>query len=240
MMRERDERPYLACCEKARAYRLIKLIHVSGGIYDGLGAKLADVKPVWAISVPEHEASRLFDQYKTIREVEQDGVRNIIIGHDGMPPVPAPIEHCPFCGKKVPEVVKNPCPPPWICFCSDGGYYCDTCGERLHACGCAPAESLWTSPAAASSRRRWAAVYFGGKASGGGHYLGTMTPQMRHLVEQEWWDHFQPEDGNPEAGYLERKRNNEYFDELVEAQKAETKAKELMEQGLAPILSWHS
>jgi len=51
--------------------------------------------------------------------------------------IPDP-EYCPFCGTHVPSMIlKNP-PPPNICRVTDGGYYCDTCHERLDGCICDP------------------------------------------------------------------------------------------------------
>jgi hypothetical protein len=47
-----------------------------------------------------------------------------------------PVIFCPFCGKKLPEIIERPNPPKRICTVTDGGYYCDTCQERLCACKC--------------------------------------------------------------------------------------------------------
>ena len=51
------------------------------------------------------------------------------------PQVMAKIDFCPFCGTKVPEMVEVPGRDK-ICSFSDGGYYCDTCGDRLISCTC--------------------------------------------------------------------------------------------------------
>ncbi len=48
------------------------------------------------------------------------------------------INFCPWCGKKLPELIKSETPPEPLCRVTDGGYYCDTCGERLHGCQCHP------------------------------------------------------------------------------------------------------
>lgn len=66
---------------------------------------------------------------------------------------------CPFCGKKLPDVrLKQPPPDAVIdpievqsatytttkvMSMLDGGYRCNTCGERLHSCTCDPPETLW-------------------------------------------------------------------------------------------------
>lgn len=52
---------------------------------------------------------------------------------------------CPFCSSKMPEIrlKKKEDMPEKICRFSDGGYHCDCCGERLHACDCSPAWFCW-------------------------------------------------------------------------------------------------
>lgn len=52
-------------------------------------------------------------------------------------------EYCPFCGTHVPNMVRKNPPPPNICRVTDGGYYCDTCHERLDGCICNPPESAF-------------------------------------------------------------------------------------------------
>jgi hypothetical protein len=47
-------------------------------------------------------------------------------------------EYCPFCGSTLPNMVRKDPPPPNICRVTDGGYYCDTCKERLNGCICDP------------------------------------------------------------------------------------------------------
>jgi hypothetical protein len=49
---------------------------------------------------------------------------------------------CPHCGTPVPKVVPSNYKGK-ICKVTDGGYYCDTCGERLMACKCKPSEFAW-------------------------------------------------------------------------------------------------
>ena len=51
--------------------------------------------------------------------------------------------YCPFCGAKLPEIVRKARPPSPIMRCTDGGYYCDTCEERLQSCTCWPPWSGW-------------------------------------------------------------------------------------------------
>jgi len=54
------------------------------------------------------------------------------------------VRQCPFCGEHMPEIirplVKSDRP---ICACSDGGYYCDTCKQRLMCCSCLRPDKAW-------------------------------------------------------------------------------------------------
>jgi hypothetical protein len=50
---------------------------------------------------------------------------------------------CPFCGALTPEMRLRAKPPPDLCVVTDGGYYCDTCGERLRSCRCLPPEAAF-------------------------------------------------------------------------------------------------
>ncbi len=52
-------------------------------------------------------------------------------------------DFCPFCGAPLPEIVRVPVGRRKFATCSDGGYYCDTCGERLRACECFPPTHQW-------------------------------------------------------------------------------------------------
>jgi hypothetical protein len=57
---------------------------------------------------------------------------------------PEPIvKFCPHCGEKMPEIQKRKEPLSPVCSVTDGGYYCDSCEERLHACKCWPCEAHW-------------------------------------------------------------------------------------------------
>jgi hypothetical protein len=50
---------------------------------------------------------------------------------------------CPFCGTRVPKMVRKDPPPTNICLVQDGGYYCSTCKERLNDCVCDPLSSAF-------------------------------------------------------------------------------------------------
>jgi len=44
---------------------------------------------------------------------------------------------CTFCGEALPKMVRKATPPIPLCIVTDGGYYCDTCKQRL-PCTCLP------------------------------------------------------------------------------------------------------
>ena len=50
---------------------------------------------------------------------------------------------CPHCGTPMPRIQKRVEQLAPICTVTDGGYYCDTCNERLNSCNCWPPEANW-------------------------------------------------------------------------------------------------
>jgi len=52
-------------------------------------------------------------------------------------------EFCPFCGEKLPKMRRKKTFPEMTCVVTDGGYYCDTCQQRLSQCRCYPSEHAW-------------------------------------------------------------------------------------------------
>jgi hypothetical protein len=50
---------------------------------------------------------------------------------------------CPYCGTTLPEIRPRAKPYKNVCKVTDGGYYCDTCEERLMGCKCHPPECAW-------------------------------------------------------------------------------------------------
>lgn len=54
--------------------------------------------------------------------------------YESMPPA----RFCVFCGTALPKMRLKATPPEPLCKIDDGGYYCSTCHERLHACTCLP------------------------------------------------------------------------------------------------------
>lgn len=67
----------------------------------------------------------------------------------GFPKSPA-AKFCPFCGTSLPKMQRKENPPSPIATCTDGGYYCATCNERLNCCDCRLPESAW-EPVSSSS-----------------------------------------------------------------------------------------
>lgn len=53
------------------------------------------------------------------------------------------VEACPWCRSVVPEMKRNRRVKK-VMVCTDGGYYCDTCEERLNCCECRPLTHMWT------------------------------------------------------------------------------------------------
>lgn len=53
------------------------------------------------------------------------------------------VTKCPFCQSSMPELILKENPPSPMQKISDGGYYCDTCEERLLCCRCHMAESKY-------------------------------------------------------------------------------------------------
>lgn len=50
---------------------------------------------------------------------------------------------CPYCGTALPAMRRKAVVSPSVCRVTDGGYYCDTCKERLHICLCDPCQSAF-------------------------------------------------------------------------------------------------
>lgn len=50
---------------------------------------------------------------------------------------------CPNCGAKLPKIKLKDKLPEKVLVITDGGYYCNTCHERLNECQCTPPERMW-------------------------------------------------------------------------------------------------
>lgn len=115
-----DRIPRPSCCDKIKEYQIVRLVIN----YDDFGLDEENTKPYWALhgSAPDMACERL---YASVRE--DDRVQ--------LYAQPIPVDKCPFCTAELPEVIRNRRIKKVMKF-SDGGYYCDTCGERLNCCEC--------------------------------------------------------------------------------------------------------
>ncbi len=57
------------------------------------------------------------------------------------------VNFCPFCGSKLPEIVRVDRPKLRVHSDMDGGYYCGTCKERNRNCKCLPEIVLFDAKA---------------------------------------------------------------------------------------------
>lgn len=53
------------------------------------------------------------------------------------------VKFCPHCAALMPAIQLRQEPLSPVLSVSDGGYYCDTCDDRLSSCSCWPAEVRW-------------------------------------------------------------------------------------------------
>ncbi len=112
----------LPCCEAGG--EVVRLLYVGGAFssHDSTDAFMGYVRatpPQWVI---------LFKKISGLVDV-------------------AAVSFCPFCGARVPGVRRRAELPPRVMVIVDGGYYCDTCGERLDACDCPSPETMWEATA---------------------------------------------------------------------------------------------
>lgn len=54
-----------------------------------------------------------------------------------------PVNFCPGCGGRLPPLRRKTNPPPHLMVVTDGGYYCDECGERGQSCPCSFPSAAW-------------------------------------------------------------------------------------------------
>lgn len=50
---------------------------------------------------------------------------------------------CPSCGSKLPHIRIKATLPTKVMSVKDGGYYCNTCHNRLNECRCSRPEEMW-------------------------------------------------------------------------------------------------
>ncbi len=53
------------------------------------------------------------------------------------------VKFCPHCATPMPAIQLRQEPLFPVLSVADGGYYCDTCDERLSSCSCWPPEAKW-------------------------------------------------------------------------------------------------
>lgn len=107
------------CCEASTKGRTVALRLPHEAIYGFRGKGQADCKPRWVTASVFH----------------YDGEHKL--------PERQVVTFCPHCGKPMPEIRKRVEVLEPIAQITDGGYHCDTCSERLHACKCWPCEAHW-------------------------------------------------------------------------------------------------
>lgn len=119
---QRDALPKLTCCDAGR--NSCSLMY-SIDIYDSKASnKITEGR--WRLS--EYES------------LTRDVRRNDPEWHKIQPPQP---KFCPFCAAVIPKMRLMKEPPKDIAVVTDGGYYCDTCQERLSSCMCLPPEAAF-------------------------------------------------------------------------------------------------
>lgn len=95
----------------------------------------------WTIPHVDYEYIRTFVSTHE-SWTEKDGDTTVYHSRDrGYEESKSPVKFCPYCGTKMPEIRLKDSPPVPIREITDGGYYCDTCEERLIGCGCWPTEA---------------------------------------------------------------------------------------------------
>lgn len=112
--------PQPSCCADMKAYPLVFFT------VDPIGTTTADSlypKPTW-------RGKYAFKEYGRERPW----------GRGEVSPNP---KFCPYCATPLPLVRKREVLVEPIMRCSDGGYYCDTCHERLNCCTCNDYRTAW-------------------------------------------------------------------------------------------------
>ena len=120
------------CCEQMQTHLAVQLRIPYFRFIEGENAK-----PVWKLVLnfePDH-----------VTELLRDKATGQLITAE-LADEWAVAAFCPFCATKIPEIVPaQPDPNKKYCQVTDGGYYCNTCKERLNACTCYPPEHLWAA-----------------------------------------------------------------------------------------------
>lgn len=110
-----DAVPKLTCCDAARGFDAVRFS------VEGLDDQVPE-RGRWRVR--EHDG--------------RDGLRRRRRSEE-----PPDVRFCPFCAAPVPRTRRMERPPLDLCVVTDGGYYCDTCFERLNGCLCLPPEAAF-------------------------------------------------------------------------------------------------
>jgi hypothetical protein len=108
--------PKLTCCPESSTYH---------AIYFSVDPYMEPTKGRWQSTESKYLAEKRW-----------------LAGGEEFPDRPE-VKFCPFCASPVPKMRMKPEPPAEIMRCTDGGYYCDTCSERLMECRCLPPEAAF-------------------------------------------------------------------------------------------------
>jgi len=114
--------PILTCCEASRNYPTVTFTV-------DFGEKSEDGKGYWYV----RSNSKLEDYYRP-SEAKMDPS-----WYENRPHA----KFCPYCGTPVPKMRRKDPAPKTLTVVTDGGYYCDTCSERLNCCMCDPLSSAF-------------------------------------------------------------------------------------------------
>jgi hypothetical protein len=109
------ERIVPSCCDKSRNARVVRLGYDLEMLCIAGDERTEETPPKWLVTGKNSEGFTVIEQ----------------------------AFFCPFCGEKLPALRKKREQPPLVMRITDGGYYCDTCGERANPCECSPPEECW-------------------------------------------------------------------------------------------------
>lgn len=106
------------------------------------------VTPTCCAAVQENHTIFLRHDYKDVISGQSDAIKpewrvmawTTVDGWAGWNSIMA--SFCPHCATPVPSIRRCQRQKP-VCRIIDGGYYCDTCHERLMSCTCLPVEFNW-------------------------------------------------------------------------------------------------
>lgn len=110
--------PLPTCCKQTQSY---PAVHLSVSEVEVGVPETAVWYPVLVDSLPPDNEREPGPWYKSLPEAH----------------------FCPYCGKALPKMQRKATPPLPLRVFTDGGYYCDTCGERGNGCVCFPREAAF-------------------------------------------------------------------------------------------------